>query len=128
MNEVGKRGSKNKGKIRAVLMRAEIRSWGNREGKRGEEAEPWRGNPSKVLAHHKASRIWRAQPRGFQGKPVPCRQAFLHRLGDQRLGSMCGRDTIREPDTDLTASCGIPVWLRKCNPRDPGTGSHILTW
>lgn len=47
MNEVGKRGSKNKGKIRAVLMRAEIGSWGNREGKRG-EAEPWSGNPSKV--------------------------------------------------------------------------------
>lgn len=48
MNEVGKRGSKNKDKIRAVLMKAEIGSWGNREGKGGGEAEPWRGNPSKV--------------------------------------------------------------------------------
>lgn len=48
MNEVGKRGSQNKDKIRAVLMKAEIGSWGNREGKGGGEAEPWRGYPSKV--------------------------------------------------------------------------------
>lgn len=47
MNEVGKRGSKNKDKIRAVLMKAEIGSWGTGRERGEEKLSPGEGTQAR---------------------------------------------------------------------------------
>lgn len=59
-----------------VLKRTEM-SWGKREAGRGDARKLEQG-PRQGLAT-----VLRAQPKGFQGKPVPLSSGILHRPGDK---------------------------------------------